>query len=258
MIKAKSTTVIILAISVAVIISSVGIYRIRRQESPRQTKLPTLLSATSTKIVVSETTNMTLGRPKMIIPSGDAQYMRDLNDNENLMGDSHNVFVAKVIRQTASQGWNTLFDVQVIKNIKGGLEGVVPVSVTGGYKGDAFYVMDGATWLQPGSTYLLATRYAGGDTYHLISFPAAWKIISQDSNLTDSQLLTLAGGDSRVQQLEKAYTNEIPLPVDLAHNNALNDYQSLTEAQKYALPFYTGSYNPNPPAPTSTASSTGF
>lgn len=197
----------------------------------------------------TESARQATTRKPIVISEGDALFVRDLNNDRNLMGDSHNVFAGTVINETKSLGSDTFFDVRVIKNIKGNLQGNASVHVTGGYRDGNFYVMDGSAWLAPGSTYLLATR-SGGSFYHLISFPSAWKLLSQDQNLTDGQLSGVVENDSRVQQLEKAYTQEVPLPADVANNNAFNSYQSLTEAQKAALPYYVAP--PPPPTPTST------
>ncbi len=201
----------------------------------------------------------------------------DLADDRKLVGYSQNVFVGRVIKQVGSKSPiayipKTQFRVDIIFNIKGGLQGAVVVSQSGGYRNGVLYVvrggdvygpsgMDGAAYfLRPGVTYLFATRYRNQENwYDLIAFPTASKIISDDSVLSVSQLQVLAANNSRVKGLQAAYPNEILLENDIHYNNTLNSYQSLTEEQKYALPYYTGPYRPYvaPPASTtSTASST--
>jgi len=149
---------------------------------------------------------------------------------------------------------------------------IAGIEQDGGHRDGALYIVRGGDvvasgndlenyLLRPGSTYLLAARYSAENSYLVLQFPqsVSWKELAQDKNLTNPQLKLLAENDSRFKQLLIAYPNETLLDADIYHNNTLNSYQSLTEAQKYALPYYTGSYNPNPPPPappTSTATST--
>lgn len=243
------------ALGVGIVLRT-NFYKPQKATSFLRTIFPVATKPTSSLTNVDADKNpiskITTTKPKIIISGGDAIFARDLNNNTNLVGESQNVFVGKIIGQTKSGGGNTQFDVRIIKNIKGNLQGTVSVSITGGYSNGIFYLMDGSTWLDAGSTYLLATRYAGGNVYHLISFPAAWKLLSQDSSLADAQLSALAENDPRVQQLEAAYPKETLLPIDVAYHNTSNSYQSLTEAQKAALPYYVAPVSI--PTPTSTMS----
>jgi|GEM_PF-2273300 len=199
--------------------------------------------------------------PPVIIKIHDL-YPVNLSDDRLLMGASHNVFVAKVIRKIGNKrkftSPETQFEVGGVSSIKGNLQGTIIVDQEGGYENGAlYYVEDGAPLLQPGSTYLLSARYDSQENwYELISFLSAWKLLNQDASLTATQLQTLVQNDPRVQQLEAIYPNEILLQADIAHNTTLNSYQSLTEAQKAALPYYAPPPPPPPPppAPTSTTS----
>jgi hypothetical protein len=135
-----------------------------------------------------------------------------------------------VAGEVKTEGWYTQFAVQVVDNVKGNLQGTVNVGVTGGYRDGVFYVAKGNTWLAPGSTYLFATRYNGENgSYRLIRFdtPVSWKLLSEDSTLTTTQLQAIAQGDPRVKQLEAAYPNERLDPADVAGHIAWNSYQSL-------------------------------
>src|SRR5260370_5724183 len=91
--------------------------------------------------------------------------------------------------------------------------------------------------LQPGLTYLLSTRYESDGVYYLWAFPAANKLISEDNNLNDSQLQSLATSDERVQQVQAAYPNEILVADDLRNNNARNSYASLHAPSPAPPPF---------------------
>src|SRR4051812_39981775 len=159
----------------------------------------------------------------------DPQDIVDFNKDNLLMGATHNVFVGKVIAQvgikTRGAGPETQFAVSVVNNIKGSLAGTVKVDQFGGYENGVLYVMDsdsegvpnstetqghGDQLLVPGETYLFAARYnAIENWYTIVSHPNARKVISNDKNLSISQLALLAQKDPRVLQLQQAYKNEV-------------------------------------------------
>lgn len=161
------------------------------------------------------------------------EYPVDFSNDEILMGASHNVFVGKVIKQTGNMGRGigpeTQFEIEVVLNIKGNLQGMVTVDQQGGYQdGILYYVQNGTPLLKPGATYLLATRYNGEeDWYTLNPSISGSQFIINDNNLSIAKLQALAENDIRVKQLEAAYPNEILLEADVENNNALNSYQSL-------------------------------
>lgn len=202
---------------------------------------------------------------KVVVAKSLGSCPADLRNNRILVGSSHNIFIAKIIKEIdiKTRG-KQFFLAEVIFNIKGELQGVVNVGIDGEYSDDGtFHVLEGETYLWPGSTYLLVTRQSSVNSFVLVScgIPDAlsWKLLSQDVSLSSVQLQNIAENDLRVKQLQAAYPKENLDKADIYHNNTLNSYQSLTEAQKYALPYYMGSYNPNPPPVhvTSTATSTG-
>jgi hypothetical protein len=192
-------------------------------------------------------------------------YAIPLTDDRVLIGASHNVVVGRVLSQigTRKQGIGggrtfpiSQFSVQVLLNIKGKLSGTVTLEQGGGYQDGALMVTeDGDTFgpstgpgegylMQPGSTYLLSTRYESDGVYYLWDFPTASKLISEDSSLSDSQLQSLAQNDSRVQELQAAYPHEILVADDVRTGNTRNSYVS-THTPPPALPA-------PPPAPSST------
>jgi hypothetical protein len=176
-----------------------------------------------------------------------AQYDADYGDDRVLVGGSNNVFVGKVIEQVGSTPSDgipfTQFSVEIIDNIKGKLEGTVVVNQTGGYKDGILYMMGGETGdalrpgdnakylLQPGSTYLFATRGNSvdkyGGFYWLSPYPTALKLISSDEALPSEQLVQLAKNDTRVQALQEAYPDEIFTQADIYHNRTPNSFKSL-------------------------------
>lgn len=213
------------------ILSSPGISREEHEVKPVSGKI----SMQPTDVLdADEKVNETTKQPISVIRT-DAQYAADFSDNKVLMGASHNVFIGKVVRQVGDKergiGPETQFQVAVIDNIKGDLHGTVTVNQQGGYKDGVLYVVGedgGGSLLQPGSTYLFATRYnEQQDWYTLNSYPAASKLLSSNANAQTASLKTLADNDSRVQQLKAAYPHEILIDADIAHNNTRNSFESV-------------------------------
>ena len=164
------------------------------------------------------------------------------------MGASHNVFIGNVLSQIGTIGQSigggrafplSQLSVEPIYNIKGNLQGTVSEEQAGGYQNGVLIVSEGGDMfgpsnkpgagylLQPGSTYLLATRYQDDGSYYLWAFPTGAKLISDDSNLGDSQLQSIAANDERVQQLEVAYPNEVLFSQDVRNGNTRNSWISL-------------------------------
>ncbi len=174
------------------------------------------------------------------------QYADDLSDNKILIGASHNVFTGKVIKKVGDDGGigfpETQFEVEVIFNIKGNIKGNVIVNQEGGYQDGVLYTasIDGDTMapstgrignlLQPGTTYLFATRNTTGEGwYHLISHSNASKVITGDTSLTFIELKAIVQNDEKVQEFQEAYKSEVLLEVDVQNNYTRNSYQSLLE-----------------------------
>lgn len=173
------------------------------------------------------------------------QYTADFSDDRILVGGAHNVFVGKVIKQVGNEEYSgtpsTQFDVEVIKNIKGDLNGTVVVDQLGGYKDGVLYLVNndivapndikgGTPLLTTSSTYLFTTRYnERKNQYTLITHPNGMKLISADSGLEKVQLEELILRDEKVIALEEAYKHEVLLDADIRHNNTRNSYQSLQE-----------------------------
>jgi len=162
----------------------------------------------------------------------DIQSAADFSDDKVLMGASHNIFIGKVTRQIGSKGRGigpeTQFQVAVIDNIKGDLHGTVTVDQQGGYKDGVLYIVDDDYPLQPGSTYLFATRYnPQQDWYTLNPYPTARKLLSGDASALEADIKALSANDSRVQELKAAYPHEILLDADIKHNNTRNSYKAV-------------------------------
>jgi len=176
-------------------------------------------------------------------------YAADFAKDDILLGASHNVFIARVIKQAGEKALGTSpetqFKVEVISNIKGDLKGTVTVDQFGGYKDGVLYTvaddnpMPNAQnaegyMLQEGNTYLLATRYnEQEDWYTLNSFYTASKLLSKDKEMGAADLKALVDNDDRVKALKEAYPKEKLLDADIQHGNTKNSFASLpTEEQE--------------------------
>jgi hypothetical protein len=169
-------------------------------------------------------------------------YAANFADDKILMGASHNVFVAKVVKEIGQKergvGPETQFEVEVIENIKGDLKGDVILNQLGGYKDGKLYIAERDSssnnaedyLLKEGAVYLFATRYnEKEDWYTLNSHPAAIRLISLDSSLGIEELKVVVQDEGRVNALREAYREETPLEVDVKAGIARNSYKSLSE-----------------------------
>ncbi len=164
----------------------------------------------------------------------DNVYAVDLSDDATLVGASHNVFIGKVVKKISEQPRRgvpeTQYSVEVISNVKGELSGSVIVDQQGGYRDGVLYVIDASNdpktyMLEPGSTYVLSTRYNELNDWHtLIAYPAARKLVSRDSGATVTSLEEMAETDSRVSELRSAYMRENLLQADHNNEKTYNSY----------------------------------
>lgn len=165
-------------------------------------------------------------------------YPVDYSKDSLLLGAAHNVFIGKVLTQASTNDFvghpATQFTVEVVKNIKGDLKDTVTVNQEGGIKDGTLYLMeDSIGLLQPGTTYLLATRYdPEGDFYTLNPHPNASKLLTSDQAASVGALLQLVKGDPKVRALEAAYPNEQLIDADLSHGNTRNAFRDLPEEAK--------------------------
>lgn len=171
-------------------------------------------------------------------------YIAGLEDDRKMIGNVHNVFMGKVVKKIRSQDSDiiptTQFNVEVLYNVKGDLNGTIVVSQEGGYRNGILYVvLDGDIllpgsassindFLQPGELYLFYTRYDEQNGWHAALFhPNATKLLPWDKNLNAAQLQIIAQKDDRIKALQEAYKNEILDDADIKAGNTRNSYQSL-------------------------------
>lgn len=126
----------------------------------------------------------------------------DITDDRYLVGGSDNVFVGKVITQCGSKtrygNPQTQFTVEVKDNIKGNLAGEVIVCQSGGYRNDILTIVKGDKLLEPGKSYLFASRFSKEDSWYYVA-PIYGKLeISEGVQL-----------NSLMSRFQKAYEQQI-------------------------------------------------
>jgi len=191
------------------------------------------------------------------VSGGSGSLPAHIDDDRYLMGMSHYVFVGKVHTKTGSDFMvdvlpSALYEVEVILNIKGILQGNVTIAQLGitHYRNGRLYSIFGDNPLQPGATYLFATRYLVKDNMYAISGPPYdRKLMTSDSGLSNAQLKELALKDERVRALQAAYPNEIlSRNDDINGGTAWNNYKSFQSGHLFAPPPFVESNPSDAPA----------
>jgi len=153
-----------------------------------------------------------------------------------LVGAAHNVFVGKVVRKLGNDVQDgiafTSYEVAVMSNVKGKLQGTVTVFQQGGYKNGFLHVMrsddspkTGIPLLEVGSTYLLASRHRmEKDWHYLLPTMRAEEIISSDPEFGSENDMSAIGGSPRIAALRAAYINEVVPSADIAHDKDFNSF----------------------------------
>jgi hypothetical protein len=153
--------------------------------------------------------------------AGDSQ-LPDYSDNQVLLGNSHNVFVGKVMQNVGDEPYpssnapTTQFAVNVILNVKGFLTGTVVVGDMHGLQ----------PIVQSGSTYLFATRYSEETGWYVFGAPNTSQFISDDASLSDTELTSLADKNTTVVAARAAYPTEQLRGSDVDNHTAYNSYAS--------------------------------
>lgn len=140
-------------------------------------------------------------------------HLTDFSDDRKLAGASHNVFVARILKQAGHESLisgipATQFEGEVVYNIKGNLEDTVLINQLGGYKNGIFNIVGDFEskdyLLKPGNTYLVATRFSESKNRHTLhSHPNSFHLINEYSP-----------DNSLVERFKDAYRNEIILEID--------------------------------------------
>ena len=174
-----------------------------------------LASLIATGLLVMQTNEYKSGSENIY---SQADFM-DVSDDRVLVGAAHNVFIGKVVAQTGSKpntppveagdvlGFSpqTQVSVEVLENIKGNLNGTITVSQYGGYeeKSDVsqLVLIEGDKLLEPGKTYLFATRFNDIDGWHTIIVP----------NYGDIPVKDQIDYKNKRERFKNAFEQEVPL-----------------------------------------------
>jgi len=171
-----------------------------------------------------------------------SQWGQELDSYEGTVEAASNVFVGKVVKQVGERARfeepETQFEVEVISNIKGNLQGVAVVSQTGGYKNGILYrtsddmtiVTDNPVkdkdngLMKEGETYLFVTRYSEmGNWYSIYTHPYGTKLLSKDKNLDKVAIKNLYENDERFIKLKEAYDRDISQDTDVEKHSEENN-----------------------------------
>lgn len=172
-------------------------------------------------------------------------YIRGLNNDRMRVGMSDFVFVGKVINK---QGYKkhsviapfTIYSVEIIDNIKGDLDGKITMAQMGGYYFGVSYQIEDSAEIQPGKTYLLATRYDDKENLYVVdTHQSGSKLISEDKNLSSEELKALARADEKFNAWQEAYKNEIIPEADIKNGRVYNSYQLLLDQKQDNTIYYS-------------------
>lgn len=141
-------------------------------------------------------------------------FPTDFSDRQRLVGFADNVFVGHVLSQDRT-GLNnnlpvTFYTVEVLKNLKGDLNGKVTVRQEGGWdeRQQAVVLFEETSLLIPDQTYLFVTISRNGVDFH--------------TTITKYGHVLLADETSKeqvVKEFEHAITHEIPYSRDTARSS---------------------------------------
>lgn len=114
----------------------------------------------------------TTGEPT--VRNTEVSFITDFSDARKLVGAVDNVFLGRVKAQQGTHTnagatpW-TLFEVEVLHNIKGSLQGTVIVEQQGGFdeEDNAIILVENDPLLQPEQTYLFASK-RNGDVHTIV------------------------------------------------------------------------------------------
>lgn len=184
----------------------------------------------------------------------DANYIADFSDSRKVLWTSENVFIAKVVKNnwtyiTDEPGpQQTVFDVEVIYNIKGQLSGTKKVLQIWWYDSMwTLYLPHWTTYLQEWDIYLLTTSW--GEPYHILSHENGSHLISSKTDY-DSRIAAvwwdqkkaekeLIKNSTKVKEFRKAYKDEIYFETYEGEKYKIssekNAYKNLNVSEKKSL-----------------------
>ncbi|MFJ5718299.1 hypothetical protein [Neobacillus sp. NPDC093127] len=138
-----------------------------------------------------------------IISTIETSSVIDIGNPREVVGFSDNVFFGKVIKQVGTKSLGgppeTQFEIEVLDNIKGELNGRIKVNQQGGFEGKYLFLIDDDKLLLEDQTYLFATKYESNENWHTL-VPVGGDIpVNSDEDRKEL-----------IEQYKKAYQEEIP------------------------------------------------
>ncbi len=141
----------------------------------------------------------------------------DLSDDRKLVGFSQNVFIGKVIEklgQTEERGWpETQFRVDVLDILKGTVSGGITVNQQGGVRtsdGSAYRREGDPNLLEPGKTYMFATRFLREENWHTLMPGYGNLEIQVSEDATTTEILASQHTRQLRERFTDAVANQIP------------------------------------------------
>jgi hypothetical protein len=168
----------------------------------------------------------------------DANYITDFTDDKKLAWTSENMFVWKVIKNLwlapYVENWtrmpNTLFEVEVLLNIKWNLTWTIIVKQEAWYDEEwNLYINKWNEYLERWRVYLLTTLW---NSHTIISHPN-WSHLITSEQGEDWELLNVIFNNEKVKEFIWAYKNEIYYDENGNKiSSEVNAFKDLTQEEK--------------------------
>jgi HEAT repeat protein len=128
--------------------------------------------------------------------SARTQTVAEIAEHKILVELSQNVFVGKVVKAGTKEDTMAQFEIDVVLNIKGTLQGRTVVNQN---------LRRSFALIEPGATYLFASRYDTNSNLHLLMpNPNGNRLLSTNAALSQAQLESLARSDEAVIRWQEA------------------------------------------------------
>lgn len=133
----------------------------------------------------------------------EASWVTNFSDDRALVGFADNVFIGKVKAQKDTKKYighpATQYEVEVLDNIKGNLNGVVTVNHEAGYDGETLVIFKGDSVIETGKIYLFAARYDAEQDFYVVVPQFGKQLIEDEAKIKEYK-----------DKYAKAYKEEIP------------------------------------------------
>ena len=168
----------------------------------------------------------------------DSNFIADFDNDKKVLGASDNVFVWRItenlwlaeVKEWESKIPSTLFNVEVIYNIKWKVKWVIIVKQEAGY--DRFwdlYIPEGTQYMEEWQTYLLATI---GDSFTIISHHNGSHLLDLDSKKSKTEIRELLKNNQKIKDWRNAYIGEEIYENGYKISSEKNLYKNLSQKEK--------------------------